>query len=103
MHPRRLQHVNSTGLPGGIAAGDEIECMQGGAEWILARNKHVAHMPKSNLITSTTGMERNLETVSSFRKVFGLLKEYLKHLGVFSSTIAVVLTACALKGTEEII
>ena len=58
-------------------------------------------MPKSYLITSTTGMERNLETVSSFRRVFGLFKEYLRHLGVFSTTIAVVLTACALKGIKR--
>ena len=88
----------------GIAAGNEIECMQGGAEWILARNnKHVAHMPKSYLITSTTVMERNLETVSSFRRIFSLFKEYLKHLGVFSSTITVVLTAYALRGIEVMI
>ena len=59
-------------------------------------------MPKSYLITSTTRMEWNLETVSSFRRVFRLFKDYLKHLGVFSSTTAVVLTACALKGKEEI-
>ena len=56
----------------------------------------------SCLVMSTTRMERSLETVSSFRRVFGLFKEYLKHLGVFSSTIAVVLMACALKGKEEI-
>ena len=54
-------------------------------------------MPKSHLIT-TARMERTLGIVL---RVFGFFKDYLKHLGVFSSTIAVVLMGCALKGQEK--
>ena len=53
-------------------------------------------MPKSYLIT-TARMERSLGIVL---RVFGFFRDYLKHLGVFSSTTAVVLMACALKGQE---
>lgn len=45
-------------------------------------------------------MKGSSKAVSSFRGVFGLFEEYLKHLGVFS-TVAVVLIACGLKGQEQ--
>ena len=48
-----------------------------------------------------TKMKGSPKAVSSFRGVFGLFEEYLKHLGVFSTTTAVVLISCALKGEEQ--
>ena len=45
-------------------------------------------------------MEKSSGAVSSFRKGFILFGVYLKHFGLLSTTSAVAILACALKGCE---
>jgi len=51
----------------------------------------------------TEKMEESSGAVSSLRRVFILFGEYLKHFGLFSTTVAIALLACALKGYLQLV
>ena len=51
----------------------------------------------------TKKMEESSGAVSSLRRVFILFGEYLKHFGLFFTTVAIALLACALKGYLQLV
>jgi len=51
----------------------------------------------------TEKMEESSGAVSSLRRVSILFGEYLKHFGLFSTTVAIAILACALKGYLQLV